>query len=92
MSDIVKRLREGACGGWEAADEIERLCAERAGDQQRLFHYEGKLLEDGKRITEAAAFLDRMADRADDAVNSDDLNAIAADSRAMAGKLRGERA
>ena len=43
-----------------------------------------------QEIVEAAAFLDRIAEDADNATNSADLNKIAADCRALAAKLRGE--
>jgi hypothetical protein len=52
--DIVVHLRRRAVAtdinpdillDTQAADEIERLRADRAGDQQRLFHYEAKIAE-----------------------------------------------
>jgi len=66
----------------EAAAEIERLRAERAGDQQRLFHYEGQIA----LLVEAAAFLDRLAD----VMTTPGAFLHAAECRAMAARLRGE--
>jgi hypothetical protein len=57
MSDILERLRNPLGQGvmhQEAADEIERLRAERAADQQRLFHYE-RLIADFVTAVEKAA-------------------------------------
>ena len=98
----IERLRDkemnltAACDAKERIEEelraeIERLNAERAGDQQRLFHYEHKLLEDGKLLTEAAAFLDRMAGDLWPLTAHDRyamLEQAAADCRAMAARLR----
>jgi len=45
---------------------------------------------DGEKLNEAAAFLDGLAARFDDALFSRQLDGAAADCRAMAKKLRGE--
>jgi chromosome segregation ATPase len=45
-----------------AEAEIERLNAERAGDQQRLFHYEGKIEELSGEIERLRAALRELRD------------------------------
>ena len=72
----------------QAADELEK----RADEIERLRAFTGEmeanLRERNERISKAAAFLDGLAEDADNATNSDELNKIAADCRAFAARLR----
>jgi len=88
----MKLLKPGQLVGErieELEAEVERLRAERAGDQQRLFHYECKLA----LLADTAAFLDRLAERLQRLVACDvpvDVGLSAAECRVLARELRGE--
>jgi hypothetical protein len=97
MSDIVERLR--ACPGVAYAADPECNCAEAAAEIERLRNSlpMQTIADQQTKITEAAAFLDGLAGRLDDldvyepATAGPNLDKEAADCRAMAAKLRGER-